>query len=85
MERIVDIVLAPVEAADPVLVRQAAEAAASMKRGTAAGSRILKRSIDARSKQPRIRLRVAVSDAKERYDSSARFALGGPTTVGVEG
>ena len=63
MERIVDIVLSPIEAADPVLVRQAAEAAASMKRGTAAGSRILKRSIDARSKQPRVRLRVAVSEA----------------------
>ena len=75
MERIVDIVLAPVEAADPVLVRQAAEAAASMKRGTAAGSRILKRSIDARSKQPRIRLRVAVSDAALIEEDNPRPAL----------
>lgn len=60
MQHTVDIALSPVEAADPVLVRQAAEAAAGMKAGSATASRILKRSIDARSKQPRIRLRVLV-------------------------
>ncbi|MBK9175431.1 MAG: FAD-binding protein [Flavobacteriales bacterium] len=63
MERIVDIVLPPIEAADPVLVRQAAEESAAMRPGSAQGARILKRSIDARSKHPRIRLRVLVSDA----------------------
>lgn len=61
MEHTVDIALSPVEAADPVLVREAAEEAAGLKKGTASTSRILKRSIDARSKLPRIRLRVLVS------------------------
>ncbi|WKZ67898.1 MAG: FAD-dependent oxidoreductase [Flavobacteriales bacterium] len=63
MERTVDIVLPPVEAADPVLVRQAAEEAAGLARGRSRTARVLKRSIDARSRQPRIRLRVLVSDA----------------------
>ncbi|MEO8590792.1 MAG: FAD-dependent oxidoreductase [Flavobacteriales bacterium] len=62
-ERTVDIALSPTEAADPVLVRQAAEEAAGLKASSAVASRILKRSIDARSKAPRIRLRVLVSDA----------------------
>ncbi len=61
--RTVDIALSPIEATDPVLVRQAAEEAAGMVVGTALSSRILKRSIDARSKAPLIRLRVLVSDA----------------------
>lgn len=61
--RTVDIALSPIEANDPVLVRQAAEEAAGLFAGTAIASRILKRSIDARSKAPLIRLRVLVSDA----------------------
>ncbi|MBK7382994.1 MAG: FAD-binding protein [Flavobacteriales bacterium] len=61
MERTVDIVLSPVEAADPVLVRQAAEEEAGIPPGSANTSRILKRSIDARSRSPRIRLRVLVA------------------------
>lgn len=75
MERTVDIVLLPMEAADPVLVRQAAEESAGMRPGAAQGSRILKRSIDARSKQPRIRLRVLVSDAPLADEPAAPPAL----------
>ena len=88
MERVVDIVLSPVEAADPVLVRQAAEEAAAMMRGTALGARILKRSIDARSKQPRIRLRVAVSDAplnEERFAPPALPDVSGAPPVIIVG
>lgn len=55
---IVDIVLTPLEAADPVLVRAAAAEAAGMAR--AGGHQVLRRSIDARSRQPRVRLRVRV-------------------------
>lgn len=62
MERIVDIVLLPIEAADPVLVRQAAAEAAGMTESEVQGHRVLKRSIDARSRRPRMRLRVLVSD-----------------------
>ncbi len=63
MEHTIDIALAPVEAADPVLVRAAAAEAAGMDGSTVQGHRVLKRSIDARSKQPRIRLRVLLSNA----------------------
>lgn len=58
VERIVEIALTPTQAADPVLVRTAAAEAAGLK---AAAHRVLKRSIDARSRQPRIRMRVLVS------------------------
>ena len=50
MGHTVDIALSPVEAADPVIVREAAEEAAGLKKGTASTSRIVKRSIDARSR-----------------------------------
>lgn len=60
MSRTVDIALSPKEAADPVLVRAAASEAAGMTH--AEGHHVLKRSIDARSKQPRVRLRVLVSE-----------------------
>ena len=63
MERTVDIALGPAEAQDPVLVRAAAAEAAGMAPARAMGHRVLKRSIDARSKHPRIRLRVVVSEA----------------------
>ncbi len=56
-----DIALSPSEAADPVLVRAAAAEAAGMAELAAQGHRILKRSIDARSKHPLVRLRVQVS------------------------
>ena len=66
MERTVDIALSPREAADPVIVRDAAAEAAGMALKNVASSRILKRSIDARSKNPLIRLRVVVSTEEER-------------------
>lgn len=74
MERTVDIALGPVEAADPVLVRAAASEAAGLRAGTAQAHRVLKRSIDARSKLPRVRLRVLVSDgllAEETFEPPA--------------
>lgn len=61
MERTVDIVLSPLEASDPLLIKEAAEEAAGITHGTAGTARVVKRSIDARSKHPRIRLRVLVS------------------------
>jgi hypothetical protein len=65
MEREVDIALSPREASDPVLVREAAAEAAGMPLETVVGSRTLKRSIDARSKHPLVRLRVLVSDVEQ--------------------
>jgi uncharacterized FAD-dependent dehydrogenase len=62
MERVVDIALPPREAAEPVLVREAALEAATWPKGTEGHAQVLKRSIDARSKQPLVRLRVRVSD-----------------------
>jgi hypothetical protein len=62
MEKVVDIALSPREAADPVIVREAAAEAAGMALHAVRFSPILKRSIDARSKHPLIRLRVQVSD-----------------------
>lgn len=61
MERVVDIALSPREAADPVLVREAAAETAGIPLANIAASEVLKRSIDARSKQPLVRLRVRVS------------------------
>ena len=75
MQRTVEIALSPREAADPVLVRDAAEEAAAMARGTALASRVLKRSVDARSKQPLIRMRVLVSDAPIADEPVARPEL----------
>ena len=62
MERVVDIALAPREAADASLVREAAAEAAGLALPQVVTSRIQKRSIDARSKHPLVRLRVLVSD-----------------------
>ncbi|HRN36875.1 MAG TPA: hypothetical protein PLL18_08180, partial [Flavobacteriales bacterium] len=61
MNRTVDIALPPREAADPVLVREAAGEACGLAKEHVRGVRILKHSIDARSKQPLVRLRVEVS------------------------
>jgi uncharacterized protein len=58
--RTVDIVLSPAAAADPDQVREGAEAAAGLAAGDARGVRIVKRSIDGRAREPRIRLRVEV-------------------------
>jgi uncharacterized FAD-dependent dehydrogenase len=59
--RIVDIVLSPAAAADPEQVREAAEAEAGFVAGGVGGVRIVKRSIDARARQPRVRLRVEIA------------------------
>lgn len=61
MERTVDIALAPGEAADAMLVRATAALEAGIPPEEVVGSRILKRSVDARSRQPLVRLRVLVS------------------------
>lgn len=62
MNRVVDIVMSPADAADPARIRAAAERAAGWKSGEAAGHRVTKRSIDARARAPRMQLRVEVSD-----------------------
>lgn len=62
MEKVVDIALSPREASDPVLVREAAAEAAGMPLDLVHSSMVLKRSIDARSKEPLIRMRVRVMD-----------------------
>lgn len=61
MTRTVEIALPPREAADPVVVREAAAEEAALPLGDVKGSRVLKRSIDARSKRPLVRMRVEVS------------------------
>lgn len=61
MRRTVEVALLPREAADPALVREAAAEEASMPLGSVRDHRILKRSIDARSKRPLVRLRVELS------------------------
>ena len=62
MDRVVDIALSPREAADPVIVRAAAAEAAGVPPERVVSSLILKRSIDARSRLPIIRLRIRVTD-----------------------
>ncbi|HQZ41503.1 MAG TPA: FAD-dependent oxidoreductase [Flavobacteriales bacterium] len=69
MEKTVDIVLSPSEANDPVLVRDAAAEAAGFALSEVGSSTILKRSIDARSKNPRFQLRVLVSTEVEQHVS----------------
>ncbi|MBK9275990.1 MAG: FAD-dependent oxidoreductase [Flavobacteriales bacterium] len=58
--RTVELVLSPGEAADPVIVRAAALEAAGEGPATGLTHQVLRRSIDARSRPPRIRLRVAL-------------------------
>lgn len=65
MRRIADIALPPREAADPVLVREAAAEAGGIALDEVRGARILKRSIDARSKLPLVRLRVEISTQED--------------------
>ncbi|MEZ4740262.1 MAG: FAD-dependent oxidoreductase [Flavobacteriales bacterium] len=62
MEKVVDIALSLREASDPVLVREAAAEAAALPLRAVQTSKVLRRSIDARSKHPLVRLRVMVSD-----------------------
>ena len=61
MTRTVEIALPPREAQDQKLVREAAAEECGLAEATIAGLRVLKRSIDGRSKQPLVRMRVEVS------------------------
>lgn len=72
MERVVDVALTPRDAADPVIVREVAAEAAGIPLTMVRSSRVLKRSIDARSKQPLIRLRVEVKDEEDARPSPRR-------------
>ena len=71
MDRVVDIALSPREASDPVIVREAAAQAANMPLAKVCASTVLKRSIDARSKLPLVRLRVQVSDEERPTGEAA--------------
>lgn len=62
MRRTVDIALPPTAANDPEQVREAAAHAAGLVLAQAPCARIIKRSIDARGRQVRLRLRVEVGD-----------------------
>ncbi|MEO8067964.1 MAG: FAD-dependent oxidoreductase [Flavobacteriales bacterium] len=62
MRKTVDIALPPAVAADPEQVREAAAEAARMALPLATHARISKRSVDARGRMVRIRLRVEVGD-----------------------
>ena len=61
----VDLALPPVQAANVDLVREATEREAGLPVGSVRGIRILRRSIDARRKQPLVILRVAYSTGEE--------------------
>ncbi len=61
MDRTVDLALSPRDAADPRAVQELAERTCGWAEGEARGVRILKRSIDGRSREVRVRLRVTVS------------------------
>ncbi len=80
MKRTVEIALAPREAADPVLVREAALEEAQLKNTNGLSFRVLKRSIDARSKRPLVRLRVELSDEVVHDETIARPQL--PSVAG---
>ncbi len=75
MSRTVEIALSPREAADPALVREAAAEEASLPLADVKGSRVLKRSIDARSKRPLVRMRVEVSTEHAFEDKFAPEVL----------
>ncbi|MBL7983551.1 MAG: FAD-dependent oxidoreductase [Flavobacteriales bacterium] len=70
MVRTVEIALPPREASEPLLVREAAAEAANMPLATVRGCHVLKRSIDARSKQPLVRMRVELSDEQAFDDAT---------------
>jgi uncharacterized FAD-dependent dehydrogenase len=64
MDLVVDILMTPAAASDPERVREAAEVAAGWPRGSAVGVRVQKRSIDARARDVRVQLRVALDRDK---------------------
>ncbi len=75
MTRTVEIALPPAEAAEAVLVLDAAAEAAGIAVVDVRGSRVLKRSIDGRSKHPLVRLRVEVSTEHELGERIEKPAL----------
>jgi uncharacterized FAD-dependent dehydrogenase len=75
MMRTVEIALPPREAADPLLVREAAAEEAGMALEGVKGCRILKRSVDARSKRPVMRMRVELSDEHPLDERVERLVL----------
>ena len=75
MDRVVDIALSPREASDPVIVREVAAQAADLPLEKVCASTVLKRSIDARSKLPLVRLRVQVSDQEQPAENVGPPAL----------
>ncbi len=72
MFRTIDLALPPREAADPALVRDAAAEACALPLEKIKGARIIKRSIDARSKHPLVRLRVEISTEENFPETTAR-------------
>ncbi len=62
MKLSVEVALAPVAAAEPARVQKAAEDAAGWERGRATAARVERRSIDARGRDVKLRLRVELSD-----------------------
>ncbi len=75
MSRTVDIVLSPADAADSTSVRRAALAAAGLSPDDVARVRVVKRSIDARARPPRIQLRVEIGADVEPHARVAPLAL----------
>lgn len=69
MRKVVDIALPPVEAMDIALVREAAAEEAGIPLEAVRSARVLKRSIDARSRHPLFRLRVEV-DTEEPVEET---------------
>ena len=75
MRKTVDIALPPAAAADPEQVREAAADAAGLRPAQAPHARITKRSVDARSRQVRLRLRVEVGDEPFSDDPAPAVVL----------
>ncbi|MFT3886235.1 MAG: FAD-binding protein [Flavobacteriales bacterium] len=87
MHRSVDIALPPREAADPALVREAAAEECGVPPERLQGCRVVKRSIDARSRRPLVRLRVEVNTeapfTEERPRPVLRDVSYGPPVIVV--
>jgi uncharacterized protein len=86
MAQVVDLVLSPEQAACASDVVAAAREALGLQADAALDARVLKRSIDARAKQPRMQLRVEVSLTgpfdSDRYDiPNYRNVVGKPVVV----
>ena len=75
MRKTVDIALSPAAGADPEQVREAAALAAGSDPSQAPHARITKRSVDARGRQVRLRLRVEVGDDPFTDDPATAMEL----------